>query len=330
VGRVDNPDLAEIDDPKSLAATTAFEGRLQQLPEGHPSHRDYRDARSDGALERLRPLTDTEHADHVADVSARIADARRSGLGTENHYTIDPDQEFWSPERESEHDAIIDALYSAASGVPCERRAVVAGGLPGSGKTTVLRDHVEVDLTRYVMINPDIVKDEMARRGLIPEVEGLSPMEASDLVHEESSHIAKRLARRAQADGKNIVWDITMAKEGSADGRVSSLRVDGYEHITGIFVDIPLDTSVRRADARYREGHEAYRGGASTGGRFVPEEMIRSQQDDKWGTKNRMHFEAVKDQFDSWSVYDNSVDAGAPVLVDSTTRSSAVRKPPDE
>ena len=58
----------------------------------------------------------------------------------------------------------------------------------------------------------------------MPTVDGLTPMEASDLAHEESSHIAKRLANRAQADGKNVIWDITMAKTGSIAERVESLR----------------------------------------------------------------------------------------------------------
>jgi predicted kinase len=314
VARVDNPELSELGDAKRSATATSLERRLDQLSAAHPSHEGHDDARRDRTPERFRPLTDAEHADHVSDVKARLADARKAGLGTENLYTIDPDQEFWSAEREAEHDAIIETLYAAALGVPCERKAVVAGGLPGSGKTTVLTEHVRMDLSKYVMINPDVVKEEMARRGLIPEVDGLTPLEASELVHEESSHVAKRLARRAQADGKNIIWDITMAKEGSAEGRIRSLRADGYEHITGIFVDIPLDTSVRRADARYREGHEAYRHGVGMGGRYVSDEMIRSQQDDLWGCKNRMHFEAVKDRFDAWSVYDNSVDGGVPAL----------------
>ena len=39
-------------------------------------------------------------------------------------------------------------------------------------------------------------------------------MEASYLAHEESSHVAKRLARRAQADGKNVIWDIRALRDG--------------------------------------------------------------------------------------------------------------------
>ena len=69
----------------------------------------------------------------------------------------------------------------------------------------------DIDRSQYLTINPDNIKEELAKRDLIPKVEGLSPMEASDLVHEESSHIAKQLAMRAQADGKNVIWDITMS-----------------------------------------------------------------------------------------------------------------------
>ena len=38
------------------------------------------------------------------------------------------------------------------------------------------------------MINPDDIKEELAQRGMVPEIDGLSPMEATDLVHEESSY----------------------------------------------------------------------------------------------------------------------------------------------
>jgi len=69
-------------------------------------------------------------------------------------------------------------------------------------------------------------------------------MEASDLAHEESSHIAKILAQRAQASGKNLIWDITMSERSSAEYRIEKLRAAGYTRIEGVFVDIPLDTLI--------------------------------------------------------------------------------------
>jgi len=157
----------------------------------------------------------------------------------------------------------------------------------------------------------------MGKRGLIPEVEGLSPMEASDLVHEESSAVAKQLARKALSDGRNVVWDITMSSPESTARRIGDLRAAGYS-ITGIFVDIPVETSVRRADARHREGHEDYRAGIGLGGRYVPPEVIRAQADDEWGSQNRRTFETVRPQFDQWSRYDNSVDGRPPVLAEAS------------
>ena len=263
----------------------------------------------------IRPLTDAEHAEHVADVRRRLADARAAGLETECLYTMDPNHEFWSGEREAIHDAIIKDLYDRAADVACDGRAIVAGGLPGAGKTTVLRDRAGIDLSQYLMINPDNIKEYLAAAGLVPRVDGLTPMEATGLVHEEASHVAKRLARRAEADGKNVIWDVTLSKPESADKRIDALRAGGYSTVDGVFVDIPVELSVQRASARYREGHESYRRGDGLGGRVVPSEMIRAQADDLWGSRNHANFEAIKDRFDSWSLYDNSVDGEAPHLV---------------
>jgi hypothetical protein len=155
---------------------------------------------------------------------------------------------------------------------------------------------------------------------MVPEIAGLSPMEASDLVHEESSYIAKQLALRAMPEGKNLIWDITMASRESTEKRISVLRAAGYVAVEGIFVDIPVDVGIRRSEARHREGHDSYRAGHGPGGRFVPAEVIRSQADPDWGSRNRTTFEQIKPQLDAWLQCDNSVDGRAPVLVDSGGR----------
>jgi predicted ABC-type ATPase len=312
---------ARMDLPERRPDTAAsgLKQRLDQLPPVHPSSPRYLDVGRREA-DRLIPLTDAEHAHHVADVRVRLADARRAGLATEFQHTIDPDHEIWSRARRAEHDQLVGDRYAAASGVPCERKAVVAGGLPGGGKTTVLREHAGIDVEQYLVINPDAIKEDMARYGLIPVVAGLTPMESADLVHEESSHLAKRLARRAQADGKNVIWDFTLAKADSAARRIESLRAGGYAQVDAVFVDIAIDVSVRRAEARYRHGHEKYRAGAGYGGRFVGEEIIRAQANETWGSLNRANFERLKYRFDSWSIYDNSIDGRAPLRTAHSTR----------
>jgi predicted kinase len=280
--------------------------------------------------DRVLQLTDAEWSDHVTEVRTGLREAQDAGLSTERQHTIDKDRKIWSDERDLMHDSIVEDIYGAASPVPCEGRAIIAGGLGGAGKTTVLRECAGIDLSQYFMVNPDNVKEEMARRGSIPEIDGLSPMEASDLVHEESSHIAKRLAHRAEAEGKNVIWDITMASHESTTRRIENLRTSGYR-LEGIFVDISIEASIRRADARHREGHEDYRTGVGLGGRYVPPEIIKAQADPEWGSKNRMVFEDVKHQFDVWRRYDNSVDHRRAELIEmSEPKGTASKENPYE
>jgi predicted ABC-type ATPase len=275
------------------------------------------------AGDRARPLTDQEWTEHLVEVREGLGDAQGKGRTTRRLYTIDPGRRVWAADRNRVQGSLVADLYEEAKDVPCDHRAIVAGGLAGAGKTTVLTQHAGIDLSKYLTINPDNIKEEMARRGMIPEVNGLSPMEAADLAHEESSHIAKRLAMRASADGKNIIWDVTMSSTDSTEGRIKALRDAGYTRIDGIFVDIPIETSLQRTGARHREGYQAYRSGEGFGGRYVPPELITSQRDPEWGCQNRRTYEAVKHNFDSWSIYDNSVDDQPAALI--ASRSGRLR-----
>ena len=248
-------------------------------------------------------------------MEGRLADARVLSLASYVRHTIDDANEIWSDERDSTHLVIIDDLYGRAANVPCEGQAILAGGLPGAGKTTILADHAGIDLTQFLMINPDLIKMELALRGMIPEIEGLSPMEATDLVHEESSYIAKRLASKGQADGKNVIWDVTMSKTDKAIDRIESLRASGYTRVEGIFVDIPIETSARRAGTRHRQAHDEYLARRGPGGRHIRGTTILAHADATWGSSNRRNFEQLKPRFDAWRIYDNAADGGAPALI---------------
>lgn len=348
--RTDQPRLADLESlPERSGDRDDLRQRLQRLPPGHPSSpieadgtpkppepglrcRDATDARASHQMDRRPsheadrcPLTDAEHAEHVSEVRALLDKARADGLATEQQHTIDPDNELWTDGRLLMQDAILNDLYMRASGVPSDRHAILAGGLPGAGKTTVLEHYAGIDRSRFLTINPDGIKEEMAKRGMIPHVAGLTPMEASDLVHEESSYIAKQLALRATADGKNIIWDITMSSRLSTESRINDLRVAGYSRVEGIFVDIPIAVAIQRSDARHREGHDDHTAGHGQGGRFVPAEVIAAQADPDWGSRNRKTFEEVKPQLDAWLHCDNSVDGRRPVLVDSASRDGGDR-----
>jgi predicted kinase len=339
--RTDQPgvaeDLADLKSlPERLGDRDELRQRLERLPPGHPSSPleadgtprspepglACREPSDTGEIREpdRQPLTDAEHAEHVSEVRALLDKARADGLATDRQHTTDPDNEQWSYDRALIQDSIITDLYTAASDVPCDRRAILAGGLPGAGKTTVLDQHAGIDRSHFLTINPDDIKEEMAKRDMIPEVAGLTPMEASDLVHEESSYIAKQLALRATADGKNVIWDITMSSRASTESRIVDLRAAGYSQVEGIFVDIPIEVAAHRSDTRHREGHDDYGAGHGQGGRFVPAEVIAAQADPDWGSRNRRTFEQIKPHLDAWLHCDNSVDGRRPVLIDSGSR----------
>ena len=323
MGAVDSPPDLTLRDSGELRDRPipgGLDQRLQRLADGHPSSPRYADNRpADGGGDRreVRPLTDAEHAEHVAEVRERLAEAHAAGLETHVQFTLDGGQEVWSDERDALQGAIVEDLYARCSEVPCDGEAILAGGLPGAGKTTVLREFADLDLSQYVMINPDVIKAEMAKRGLIPDVVGLSPMEASDLVHEEASQVAKRLASRAESDGRNVIWDFTMSETSTIADRIDSLRSAGYVRVDGVFVDIPVEVSVQRAADRHRNGHDEYRAGIGLGDRYIAEATIMKHADSSWGSGNRKNFEELKPKLDGWSRYDNSADGRAPVLVES-------------
>lgn len=300
--------MAAADNPRDGpgAAGNPDRARLGDLRAGHPSHPEYRAAAQ---------ARDAEYGDHVAAVREALHDAKERHQSTSVLHSVDGGGEVWTRDRRAEHDKILGALQKTAADVPCEGKAIIVGGLPGAGKTTVLRDHLGADQARWLVINPDAIKRELAARDLVLRIGPLTPMEATELAHEESSHIAKRLAGRAMAEHKNVVWDITLASGRSAAERIDQLRDAGYRRLVGIFVDVPVETSVERVAQRHRKADDDYRTtGTGLGGRLVADDLIWAQANERWGSTNRRSFEQLKDRFDAWYFYDNSGEA--PVLKD--------------
>jgi hypothetical protein len=263
-------------------------------------------------------MSQEEYATHLTRVEAVLDQAVEDGQTTDQLHTVGKDEkgrDVYTKARVEQHQRIIDKVTRGWDEVPNGGRAVIAGGLGGAGKSTVLGKYAGIDQSQYATLNPDDVKELMAEAGMIPDVSGLSPMEASALVHEESSHIVGILAEMAYRQKKNVIWDITMSGQDSVQKRIDDLRASGYGFINGVFVDIPVETSVVRALGRHRRGAEQYRAGEGAGGRFVPPHIIRKNNPTPGSTaqsRNREVFDAQRVQFNSWSVYDNS--GTAPVL----------------
>jgi len=168
----DRPDLdppgGKLERPDAADRAADLGGRLDRLPPGHPSSPYGSDGTPREPLPRLRALsadadappadhdsadesgvlTDSEWHEHVADVRDLLGEADAAGLETDVQYTTDPDREQWTPDRDRAQGELVASLYERASEVPCDRLAIMAGGLGGAGKSTVLSKHAGIDLGR--------------------------------------------------------------------------------------------------------------------------------------------------------------------------------------
>lgn len=220
----------------------------------------------------------------------------------------------WTAERAAQQRALVDQVWARkARRVPSEHHAIMTGGLMGAGKTTVLNGPAEVDMSQYLTVSADDMKEEMIRRGMIPSIPGhpeLSPMELSALFHLESAFLADMLLERAVTAGKNVIIDASMGDKQAPVTRVRRLREAGYQ-VDAIFVDIPVDMSLERAAARYRYGMREWAQGRGPGGRTIPPALIHRQRGSGGQTVNRRVYDelAAEGVFDQTETYDNTGDA---------------------
>lgn len=269
---------------------------------------------------RRGPFTDAELAGREQEVNAAFTAAHPHSTHR-THRTGGR----WSDERARIHRQIVDEIWDRHQHVPTDRQAILTGGLAGAGKTTVLEGHAGVDTSRYLTVSADEMKDELTRRGLTPTVpdwEHLSPMEHSTLIHMETIHMADMLGERAYVAGKNVIYDSSMGGREGPASRLERMREHGYT-TRGIFVDIPVETSVQRATSRYRHGQREWLAGRGPGGRPIPPEFILAQRGSGGQTVNRGVFEGLVREglFDRWDVYDNS--GTAPVLIANSKQTGA-------
>lgn len=232
----------------------------------------------------------------------------------------------WERKRAEKHKEIIQELLQQWKDVPCNGEAVFSGGLGGAGKGTILKKFTDIDQTQYATLNPDDIKEIMAEKGMIPHLDGLTPMEVSPLVHEEASYITGQLSKILSSKKKNIIYDLTMGSYKSTVKKIHNLQQAGYTVIEAVFVDIDPQESHKRANLRHKNGLNRYiTKGEGYGGRLLPSNITAQQTptDPKNRSLNIEVFQRLREEghFHNYGVFDNNVHGRSPILIESSKHS---------
>ena len=240
-------------------------------------------------------------------LEALLWDAHKSDLTTDAiHDRLGPSGDEYDKDRYMRQRGIVDSIMEQVRGgnVPRERRALMIGGLPASGKSTLLDDPSvmgEMNIVPFkpgrdmpegathVVINSDDVKELMAQNGMNPNI-GLKPMEEATLMHVESAAIAQMLEEELTAEGYNVVFDGWMGSDKFTREQVGRLQDNGYKDLDGMFVDISVEESRLSAASRYEADAMS-----EMGGRFIPDSVFAQVDDPEriYQSRNRAVFEGL-------------------------------------
>ncbi len=139
------------------------------------------------------------------------------------------------------------------------KKVIMGIGIPGSGKTTVLKEFACKN--GYVYICPDDI-----RNNLTGNTEDQS--KNRDVWGEAYMKVKKSLAER-----DSVVFDATFTNQKQRKDFISFARQSGSEKIQGIYLDVDLEVAKKRNSLRERKVPESVLGRMNAGLKKFPPEI---------------------------------------------------------
>jgi adenylate kinase family enzyme len=186
-----------------------------------------------------------------------------------------------------QHDLVTKYL-NGHDGPSEEGTAIITAGVPGAGKTTMVKTVMtEVegeDLLSYRRLDADDLKVELIKKAvadgiyddilaqMLDDGSGVAPMELAPLVHHESN---KLLLKRALAEclerQENIIIEGTLTWDQQPGILYDQLAEAGYNRILVLGMEVERDVAHSQALSRWWNYRQAWRNGEhALGGRFTP------------------------------------------------------------
>lgn len=260
--------------------TTTREGKPEPKPRDEPLHHKpkFTEDELPGAV------GEGEWTKHV---DAAVEDLK-AGTATDTE-EIYREKGFYTSDRISLHNRIVQALLQGAGHHPEDAEAVFLAGGPASGKSELVKDGKVKFADDAVLINPDIAKE------MLPEYAKLKAAkdpQAAAKVHEESSYVAKLAANIALGRKHHVVFDaVGDSEKGKYLGKIKAAQAKGHK-VRVTYATVPTDVAAERAKVR----------GQKTG-RNVPEGYLRAAHR---GVSERFLDDILPDKSIPFEVYDTA------------------------
>jgi hypothetical protein len=229
-------------------------------------------------------------------------------LTTHERYYLDDGR--WDPERVTIHDRYVREGMEGAQTTDSPVVYMTGGGA-AAGKTSGLLKNPGTGIPGEGMVR---VNADDAKKAL-PEFANVDPENAAFLVHDESSHMSKRLLFESLGNGHSVVYD-AVGDSGidNLAAKVQEMRDSGAAAVYADYATVSLATALARAAKRAADPN------SPDFGRVVKPSIIRAQYHDIPVTVTAAIERDVFDRLRVWST-----ESRPPVLLATYERGTGLK-----